>query len=362
VFSHLIARRPGDSSSRATPVRPAQAASIRVPARAARPLVAIVACAAAVTIAGCKPGILGSASSSATPSPGTGAASSGTGQSALSAAKTMTALARNARGVRSFAATLQIHSTGSAGHVSGILTEQTRPSFLVDVRTRQPAGLEAVLTSNTAYLRIGALTQTAGRPWVAVPNSGLANGSNASVAPMIQQMQGSNPLAQAQMFPAAMNVREIGTSTINGVPTTQYAGSYSLAAGLAQLAQGLRAPVRSGMMSSGITSTKFTVWVDAKHQVRKMSLVEFGRSTRVEIVLVIVSVNQPVQIKIPPASQVAGATVTPAPAMTPTPARTGTPMPARTVAPTPAPGTTRTPAPVTSSAPAPTPSSGPTHW
>jgi len=272
----------------------------------------------------------------------------------------MTTLARNAQGSTSFVATLEIHATGnSAAHLTGTLIEQTQPSLLVGVRASHPAGLEAILAGNTAYLKIGALTGTAGRPWVAVPYSGLTSSSSAGLASMIQQMRGSNPLAQTQMFPAATNVREAGSSTINGVPTTQYSGSYSLAAGLGQLAPGLRAGVESSMMSSGITSTAFTVWVDARHQLRKMTLAELGRNTRIEIVLVIVSINQPVQIQIPPAGQVAGVNVTP------TPRVTMTPTPAMTTAPTPTPGTTSTPGPTSAPTPStstPAPSTGPTHW
>jgi hypothetical protein len=360
VLSHLMGSRPGTPHRRATPVWPAQAARVRLPARAGRALGAFLACAAVVTIAGCKPGILSSGSPSATPSARTATASSGTQR--VSAASAMTTLARNAQGSASFVATLQIHATGnSAAQLSGTLVGQTQPSVLVDVRASHPAGLEAILAGDMTYLRIGALTGTAGRPWVAVPYSSLANSSNAGLASMIQQMRGSNPLAQSQMFPAATNVRDAGSSTINGVPTTQYNGSYSLAAGLSQLAPGLRAGVRSGMMSSGITSTAFTVWVDARHQVRKMTLVEFGRNTRIEIVLVIVSINQPVQIQIPPAGQVAGAGATPTPrvTMTPTPVMTTAPTPAPGT-PTPTPGPTSTPTPGTTSTPA--PSTGPTHW
>jgi hypothetical protein len=363
VFSHLIARRPGTPPSGDAPAQPAQAASTRVRARAAaRPFIAVLACAAAVTIAGCKPGLVSGASSGGTPSSGAAPTSSGNAQSASSAASAMTAMAHNAQGVGSFVATLQVRATGKgAAHLSGVLIEQTQPTLLVDVRATRPAGLEAVLTGSTAYLKIGALTRVAGRPWVAVPYSSLATGSNASLTPTIQQMQGSNPLAQAQMFPAATNVRAVGRATVNGVATTQYNGSYSIAAGLAQLAGSLRSAVRSSMMASGITSTRFSVWVDARHQVRKMSLVEIGRSTKIQVVLVIISVNRLVQIQVPAASLIAGAT-TPSRAAAPAPAMTTAPSPAMTTVPAPTPGITVTPAPGTSGTPAPQPSTWPTHW
>jgi hypothetical protein len=93
--------------------------------------------------------------------------------------------------------------------------------------------------------------------------------------------------------------------------------------------------------------------------VRRISLVEYGKSTRIDIVLVIVSLNQPVQILIPPASEVVGAagiTAAPTPAA-PTPSPASTPMPATT---TPAPGITNTPVP--SSSPTSVQTSQPHHW
>ena len=358
MFSHSKARSPGAPQRGAIPVRPAHAHGSRVPARAIRPLAIIVGCAAAVTIAGCKPGALTGASSSSAPSAATATATGGSGQLA-SATSAIAAMASSAPGVRSFVAELSIHASGRlAADLAGTLYEETQPSPLLEVRTTVPSGLEAILAGNTAYLKIGALTRTAGKPWVQAPISGLQSSTGASLAPMIQQLQASNPLAQTQMFAASTDVRESGTPMLSGVRTTEYSGSYSLAAGLARLAPSEQAGLQSDMESSGITATRFTVWVDSKNQVRRISLVETGKSTKINIVLVIVSVNQLVQIQIPPASEVAGAagiTSTPAPAVSATPT-----MPAVTSTPTPV---ASTPTPVTSSQPSSAPPTGqPHHW
>ena len=358
MFSHSKARSPGAPQRGAIPVRPAHAHGSRVPARAIRPLAIIVGCAAAVTIAGCKPGALTGASSSSAPSAATATATGGSGQLA-SATSAIAAMASSAPGVRSFVAELSIHASGRlAADLAGTLYEETQPSPLLEVRTTVPSGLEAILAGNTAYLKIGALTRTAGKPWVQAPISGLQSSTGASLAPMIQQLQASNPLAQTQMFAASTDVRESGTPMLSGVRTTEYSGSYSLAAGLARLAPSEQAGLQSDMESSGITATRFTVWVDSKNQVRRISLVETGKSTKINIVLVIVSVNQLVQIQIPPASEVAGATgIT----STPTPAMSATPtMPAVTSTPAPV---ASTPTPVTSSQPSSAPPTGqPHHW
>jgi hypothetical protein len=324
-----------------------------------RPLAVVLGCAAAITVAGCKPVIGSSASSGATPSATAATATAGT-SGAASAAKAIAALASNTPAVNSLVATLQIHATGSlAADLSGTLTEQLQPSPLIEIHTTVPNGLEAILAGDMAYLKLGALTQIAGKPWVEAPISGLETSTGANLAPMIQQLQASDPLAQTQMFTAATDLREGGTSTISGIPTTQYSGSYSLAAGLARLAPAERSSLQADMASSGITTTQFTVWVDSKSQVRRISLVEYGKSTRIDIVLVIVSLNQPVQILIPPASEVVGAagiTAAPTPAA-PTPSPASTPMPATT---TPAPGITNTPVP--SSSPTSVQTSQPHHW
>jgi hypothetical protein len=358
VFSHSKARSPGAPQRGAIPIRSAHTHGFRVPARAIRPLAVIVGCAAAVTITGCKPGALTGASSSSTPSAATATATGGSAQVASSAASAIAAMASNAPGVTSFVAELSIHASGRlAADLAGTVYEETQPNPLIEVRTTVPSGLEAILAGNTAYLKIGALTQIAGKPWVQAPISGLEGSTGANLAPMIQQLQASNPLAQTQMFAASTNVRESGTPMLSGVRTTEYSGSYGLEAGLARLAPSQQAGLRSDMESSGITATRFTVWVDSKNQVRRISLVETGKSTKINIVLVIVSVNQLVQIQLPPASEVVGATgIT----STPTPAMSATPtMPAVASTPTPV---TSTPTPVTSSVPSPLPTNQPHHW
>lgn len=358
MFSHSKARSPGAPQRGAIPIRAARAHGFGVPARAIRPLAVIVGCAAAITITGCKPGALTGASSSSTPPAAKATASGGSAQAAPSAASAISAMASNAPGVTSFVARLSIHASGRlAADLAGTVYEATQPNPLIEVKTTVPSGLEAILAGNTAYLKIGALTRTAGKPWVQAPISGLQSSSGANLAPIIQQLQASNPLAQTQMFAASTNVRESGTPMLSGVRTTEYSGSYGVDAGLARLAPSQQSALRADMESSGITATRFTVWVDSKNQVRRISLVEIGKSTKINIVLVIVSVNQLVQILIPPASEIVGATgIT----STPTPAMSATPTtPAVTPTPTPV---ASTPTPVTSSVPSPNPTGQPHHW
>src|ERR1022692_1153685 len=252
VFSHSKARSPGAPQRGAIPIRSAHTHGFRVPARAIRPLAVIVGCAAAVTITGCKPGALTGASSSSAPSAATATATGGSGQVASSAASAIAAMASNAPGVTSFVAELSIHASGRlAADLAGTGNGESNPTPLIEVRTTVPSGLEAILAGNTAYLKIGALTQTAGKPWVQAPISGLEGSRGANLAPMIQKLQASNPLAQTQMFAASTNVRESGTPMLSGVRTTEYSGSYGLEAGLARLAPSQQAGRRGGGVAPG---------------------------------------------------------------------------------------------------------------
>ena len=93
MFSQMKARRPGAPEEGTTRVRPSQTVRFGVPARAVRPLgFAAIAVAAAVAVAGCKPGTYSGASSTGSHS---GTTSSG---SAFSLA------AQQTQSIRSFTA------------------------------------------------------------------------------------------------------------------------------------------------------------------------------------------------------------------------------------------------------------------
>jgi hypothetical protein len=125
--------------------------------------------------------------------------------------------------------------------------------------------------------------------------------SGIDLAPLVRQLQGNNPLAQTQMLAAAQDVHQIGTATVNGIPTTQYAGTLDIAKSLAKLDPSLRKAVGPMMSAMGLSTARFVVWVDSQHQVRKMSETENGTHYHGTSVVTITSINQPVHIHVPPA-------------------------------------------------------------
>jgi hypothetical protein len=57
------------------------------------------------------------------------------------------------------------------------------------------------------------------------------------------------------------------------------------------------------MASAGFTEMTFTVWIDGQHTVRKAVDTETGKDVTETITTTITSINQPVNIAVPTASQ-----------------------------------------------------------
>ena len=275
------------------------------PVALARSFTAVAAC--AIAVAACSGGG-GSATAGSAASPSAKSAGG-----VMSPGQVLAAAASQAQQATSFTATMTITSSGTYNSsMSGTLDEQTKPTLLADQKfavtsngTPLPGGMETLLTSRAVYLKLASLRQMLGKPWVEVSFASLKSGSGANFAPLIRQMQANNPLAYAQMLPAASNVRKVGTATINGVATTEYTGSLDPVKALTRMDPSLRKMVGPMMQSLGITSDTFTIWVDGQNQIRKLSQVQSGAHYHVTSVMTVTSINQPVSVQVPPASQTA---------------------------------------------------------
>jgi hypothetical protein len=279
---------------------------------------AVAVTAAALAVAGCSGA---SGNSGAGTSPGAGA-SSGSGASAgagatagaggsVSAAEAVKQAAQQAGKATSFAADVNVQTTGAASTtISGTLQQQTgaNPLAVADFGSvtvqgqKVPGGLEEIINSSGVYLKMAQLAQRTGKPWVEIPASSLSKLSGGSFSQLLQNGS-SDPLTQTQMLSSSTNVKKVGTATINGVPTTEYTGTYPISAGLAKLPAATRSTIAAQLKTLGLTTEHFTVWLDDQQQVRKIVTTEKGSSVQVATTIVVTSVNQPVSASIPPAAQ-----------------------------------------------------------
>lgn len=277
---------------------------------------AIAITAGAIAVAGCSSSspnssASGKASSSASASASSGGTSSAGGS--LTAVQAIKDAAQHAQKATSYAADVTVQTSGTASStISGTLKQQTMPSPLavadfpsVTVQGQQvQGGMEEIINSGGIYLKLAELSKQTGKPWIKIPGSDLSKLGGASLSQLLQN--GSNdPLVQAQMLASSTNVKKVGTATISGVPTTEYTGTYPITAGLAKLPSATRSKIASQLQAMGLTTEHFTVWLDDQQQVRKVVNSAKGTSERVASTVTVTSVNQPVTVTLPPASQTA---------------------------------------------------------
>jgi len=259
---------------------------------------------AAAAVAGTAAALLAAGCSSAKPS---GQGSPGSG---ISPVRAITLAARQAKLATSFSSSLSIKMSGmESGMMAGTMEMRTRP-LLVDFTTFSvggrsvPGGVQEIVTGHTLYLKAPGMAQRFGKPWAKISFAELQQRTGISFA-QIQQMQQNNPLVYTQMLAAASNVRVAGHQVIDGVPATQYTGTFTAAAELSHTPSSLRAYVRQALQRLGVTSVQFSAWIDGQHQARKIIVHETGTSEQVTATFTVTSINQPISVTLPPAGQVA---------------------------------------------------------
>lgn len=272
---------------------------------AARALASAAICAVA---AGCATGA----------SDGGSPVANGQGAAGGSAASALSLAATQAGKITSYTATVSMTTTGSAASsMHGTMEMQNKPTLIIHEKISGTGGefaalggtgMEMILTKTTIYMKMGLLSKMVGKPWVKFDFSKVKNSaSGLNLSSLFSQAQTNNPLAEAQLFASSTNVHLVGTATINGVPTTEYTGTYHIGAGLNRLSPSLRKQMQQALSATGMTSSQFTIWVDGQHNVRKLVQTETGSAgTSVTTTMLVTSIDQPVTVQLPPASQVAG--------------------------------------------------------
>jgi hypothetical protein len=242
-----------------------------------------------------------------TPAGGQGSSSgpgSGGQTGSETAAQAIQAAADQAKKINSYAIRMDESLTGAtAEHITGNMQFRLKPALLAQVSLSiPPASVNEILTTKVAYLKIPGLGST-GKPWVKLSLAGK-NGTGAALGQLLQSAENSNPANQTAALTASKDLRKTGTEVINGIPTTRYEGSYSVADEMKKLPPALRKITSQSIAALGVTRVRFTIWIDGKHQMRRVITVEKGSSSTITTKLDIISINQPVNVTLPPPSQV----------------------------------------------------------
>jgi hypothetical protein len=270
----------------------------RAPRRAAA--VALGAGALAL-IAGCSAGG-GSASS---------AGSSGAAAKPVSPHTALTLAAAQSQRVTSMAATFSSHLGASVSETTtGSMQMRLKPSLVAEEHLEVTTGgkttpMDEIITPTAMYLKSGlpSLGTSAAKPWLEIDYSSLKGSLGSALSSLLQNAQNGNPATQTQMLAASKNVHEVGTQVVDGAATTHYAGTFTPSAALSALPASLRTQL-APVMKSVTGDINFNVWIDGQHMSRKVVVVENVMGDSVTTTMNVTSVNQPIKVTPPPATQI----------------------------------------------------------
>jgi hypothetical protein len=248
--------------------------------------------------------------SSATSSPASAPAPGGSGTQLLAAA------VKNAQNVSSYTAATTVKATGLLSGTTPVTLSGTYSSkdkraarefnaTTVDDGALPLGALDEVTTSSTLYVKMATLTTLlrTTKPWVEIPTSSLTSGSG--LVQMLGEAQSADPLDAAQLLNGAQNARTAGTSTVDGVPVTEITGTETAAQAQTGLSASQRAAVSQVITKTGLKQITFQVWVDGQKNLRKLAVAETGSKVSESISMTVTSMNKPVSIAVPTASQAA---------------------------------------------------------
>jgi hypothetical protein len=264
-----------------------------VPRRAAA---AGLSAAALIVLAACSSGGGGPASTASTP---------------LTPRQALLAAASHAQKVTSASETLTVRDSGAQNaSTAGTIQFQRRPTLQASETLNTTAAgkttqIKVILTGTAIYLHEAALAGQLGKPWLKLDLSALKGTDLASIAQLAHSLQGNDFANQTQLLAVAKNVHVAGTPTVDGVATTEYAGSVRAAQALKTLPASFRKAMGPELQVLGNGIIGFHVWIDGQHHTRKITDVETVNGETINSTVLITAINQPVHITIPPASQTA---------------------------------------------------------
>jgi hypothetical protein len=227
----------------------------------------------------------------------------------LPAQQALAAAATQAEHLTSATETISVQVTGTQNaSTTGTVQFRRKPTLvLAENLTVTAAGkstqIKAIITDTALYVNEPSLASQIGEPWIKVDLAALQTPALASLAQLVQSMQSNNFLDMTELFAASSDVRNVGTTTIDGVPTIEYAGSFQAAQLAKALAPSVQKALGPALQALGNSTVDFDIWVDGQGNPRKVSEVATLNSTTITTTVTITGINQPVQITLPPTSQ-----------------------------------------------------------
>jgi hypothetical protein len=247
---------------------------------------------------------------------GSGSTGGGGGDVQLTAAQVLEKASQKTGQVDTYKAdfTMNVGTQQGAMNMHALGQFRLRPSlaFTMNVDKMSMGGqsmpvgaIQVVYLDKAIYMKSAQLSQaTNGKPWLKMDLGKEAQQSGFSLDALMNQSQQVNPAEQTKMLTASKDVKEVGTETINGVKTTHYTGSITVAEAMAKLDAKTRQQLKKVYDDVGATKINFELWADGQQLPRKLTTKVAVPQGNMSNTIIYEDYGSPVNVSAPPADQV----------------------------------------------------------
>ncbi len=141
----------------------------------------------------------------------------------------------------------------------------------LQVSGRSVGRTTVLVVDQAVYLKLPSLASVLHKQWAKISLKGATSFGGADLGQYANQAQQLQPGQYLRLLTTSVNVKAVGTATIDGVPTKHYAGSVDLQKALAQLPNVPEIWTKLAT-SEGIKAVHINVWLDAGERPRRITL------------------------------------------------------------------------------------------
>jgi hypothetical protein len=159
-----------------------------------------------------------------------------------------------------------------------------------------------LVTSTAVYLQLPSLASLLHKQWAKISLTGASSVGGADLGQFAGQAQQVAPGQYLRLLTQSVNVKALGTATIDGVLTRHYAGSVDLQKALAALPQVPEIWTKLAT-SEGIKAVHVNAWIDAANRPRRITLALASSTVSLTVALHLSSYGVKVTVTPPPAAE-----------------------------------------------------------
>ncbi|MEU0170801.1 DUF1396 domain-containing protein [Streptomyces iakyrus] len=204
-----------------------------------------------------------------------------------------------------------------SGRVEGEASMRLKPTIAMSMKMQAPdqaAGesVEIRLVDKAMYLGGGAemAKQMDGKRWLKFDLSGSEAAKDLDKMGSTSQAE-QNPAAQSTFLTGAKDVKKVGSEKVDGVETTHYTGTATLADLRASLkdSKGETREQREKSLKQfeklGVDKLTMDMWVDGDEHTKQFRMKGQADKGPMDMTITFLDYNKPVTVKAPPAGEVA---------------------------------------------------------